>query len=114
MDTVNLTIQQGDTFALDVQWIDDTTGQPVDLTGATARMQLRSYYASPAVVLDLAVGTGITIDAAEGRFTIVASATQTAGLSAQSGVYDLEVTFASNVVKKVIRGTFTVDPEVTR
>lgn len=114
MDTVNLTIQQGDTFVLAVRWIDDVTGQPVDLTGATARMQLRSYYTSPAVVLDLASGTGITIDALEGRLTIVVSAVQTAALQAQSGVYDLEVTFPSNVVKKAMRGTYTVDPEVTR
>lgn len=114
MDTVNITIQQGDTYALDVQWIDDTTGQPVDLTDASARMQLRTYYSSPGVVLDLSTGTGITIDALTGRLTIVVPATQTAGLAAQSGVYDLEVTFASGVVKKVIRGTYTVDPEVTR
>lgn len=114
MDTVNITIQQGDTYALDVQWIDDVTGQPVDLTGATARMQLRSYYSDPVAVLSLSVGGGITIDNLTGRLTILVSATQTAALQAQSGVYDLEVTFPSNVVKKVMRGTYTVDPEVTR
>lgn len=108
-----LTIQQGDTYALDILWTDDVTQQPVDLTGASARMQMRSFYSSPAVVQELTVGAGITIDPA-GRITLLLSAVQTAALEAASGVYDLEVTFLSGVVKKVIQGRYTVNPEVTR
>jgi hypothetical protein len=112
MDTI-LRIQQGDTWSLEIAWTDDE-GLPVDLTGATAKMQMRPSAGSEVLVLELSSANGrIVVDPA-GKINLLVSAEDTALLPAKSGVYDLEVTRTSGVVKKLIRGSYLVTPEVTR
>jgi len=112
METL-LRIQQGDTWALQIVWTNDD-GSPVDMTGATAKMQLRTSVTSSTVVLELSSENGrITIGQA-GRLDLQIAADDTAAMPTASGVYDLEVKFASGVVKKIIRGSYLVTPEVTR
>lgn len=111
METL-LRFQQGDTWAREIEWTNDDD-TPVDLTGATARMQLRSSVNSPQVVLELTSEDGIAVDPA-GKLTIQVAAPMTALMPAGLGVYDLEVSFPSEVVQTVIRGSYIVTPEVTR
>lgn len=111
-----LRIQQGDTWAREIIWTDENN-QPVNLTGAQARMQMRAHYGAVDVLLDLSsdpdIG-GITLDPA-GKINLLIDAEDTAALAAglSLGVYDLKITFAGGVVKKLIWGNFLVMPEVT-
>jgi hypothetical protein len=92
----------------------NSTGDPINLTNYTARMQARPSYESPTTVLNLANGTGITLGGTAGTINLLVAATTTATIGAAQYVYDLEIASASNEVTRVIEGTLQVTPEVTR
>jgi hypothetical protein len=89
-----------------------------DLTGCTARMQIREVYASPTPLLDLTSdpAAGITIDGPAGTITVEISAAQTAALAGvhRGGVYDLELESPDGTVERLLKGDVLIDPEVTR
>lgn len=113
--TLNMTCWQGASFDYTLTWkLNDV---PVNLTGYSARMQVRESYDSTAVILSLANGSGITLGGTAGTILLAAAATATAALDATPTgqyVYDLELVSGSNIVTRLVQGTFVVDPEVTR
>ncbi len=113
-NTFNITINQGATFELTITW-KDSAGTAINLTGYTARMQVRETYSSTSTIVSLTSGSGITLGGAAGTIAILISATTTAALTAPfSGVYDLELVSAGGVVTRLLQGAATVSPEVTR
>lgn len=85
-----------------------------DLTGYTARMEVRKYVDSATTIIVLATGTErLTLGGVDGTIQMLIRAEDTAVLSS-SGVYDLEITAPNNEVDRIIEGTFTVSKEVTR
>ena len=113
-NSFDLTINQGATFELTVTW-KDSAGTAINLTGYSARMQVRETYSSSTSIVSLTSGAGITLGGAAGTIAIVVSATTTAALTAPfSGVYDLELVSAGGVVTRLLQGAATVSPEVTR
>jgi hypothetical protein len=112
-NSFDLTINQGETFNLTVTWT-DSAGSPINLTGYTARLQVRETYSSTATVVSLTSGAGITLGGAAGTIAIVIAASTTAALTAPfSGVYDLELV-NSSVVTRLLQGVAVVTPEVSR
>ena len=110
----DITINQGATFELTITW-KDSAGTAINLTGYSARMQVRETYSSTTSVVSLTNGSGITLGGSAGTIAIVISATTTAALTAPfSGVYDLELVSAGGVVTRLLQGAATVSPEVTR
>lgn len=110
----DITINQGATFELTITW-KDSAGTAINLTGYTARMQVRETYSSSSTIISLTNGAGITLGGAAGTVAILISATTTAALTAPfSGVYDLELVSAGGVVTRLLQGAATVSPEVTR
>jgi hypothetical protein len=113
--TVNLTIQQGTTWSQSIQWKTGDPATAVNLTGYTARMQLRPVVTSGTVALSLtSPSSGIAITAATGTFTLSATATTTAAITAGRYVYDLEAVSSGGQVTRVCEGVVTVSAEVTR
>lgn len=108
---LDLVCYQGATFDYTLTW--KTAGTPVDLTGYSARMQVRETYTSSSAVLSFTNGTGITLGGTAGTILIATNAGTTAGLLAGQYVYDLEMVSGTNVTR-LVQGKFTVDPEVTR
>lgn len=109
---LDIEIEQGATFNLTFLY-EDGVGQPIDLTGMTARMQLRRQYSSSEFILNLTTENGgITIEALTGTITIFISAPDTAVLTG-SGVYDLELINGS-IVNRILSGSFIICPEVSR
>lgn len=87
---------------------------PVDLTGYTARMQIRPTLDSSTVIQELTTANGgILIDNTYKTITIVMTATQTAGYTFNSAVYSLEMVTGSEVYV-FCTGTLTLVKEVTR
>jgi hypothetical protein len=85
---------------------------PVDLAGATARMQIRAQIGG-AVLLELTTPNGGLVITGPGTITRTISAAQTAALTWTDGVYDLEVEYADGTVQRYLQGAVTVSREVT-
>jgi uncharacterized protein involved in outer membrane biogenesis len=108
-------IEQGATWARQFVWR-DSTGTPVNLTGYTARMQLRaSAAATGAPLAELTTEDGtIVLGAGTGTVDLLVPAETTAGWTFTTGAYDLELEAADGTVTRLIKGRFKVSPEVTR
>lgn len=112
---LKLGIEQGATFDKTVTWKTGDPLAPVDLTGATARMQIRAKIESPDVLEELTTTNGgIVLGDATGDVTIFIEATATAAYTWRTGVYDLEIEFTNGTVKRLLSGSVSVSPEVTR
>jgi len=105
----NIVADQAATYELAVTWL-DPNGNPVDLTHYTPAMQVRLGYNEPSVAATASiVNGGVT-----GVLTVTIDATQMAALRApQTYVYDLRVQTGPTVYR-LIEGTFTTVPAVTR
>ncbi len=118
---LNLVVQQGDTYTMQLTWTNpptgtQTTGTPVDLTGCTANMQVRQNYGEP-VILALSSsqlttnGSGLSLGGTAGTITINITPADTQTL--QSGLYDIEVEFPNGSIQTPVGGSLTVNPGVT-
>lgn len=108
-------IVQGATLRDTVTWKVGEPSAPVDLTGATARMQVRDKLSSPAVLLELTSDNGgIVLGGAAGTVTLYMDDAATAAITWSAGVYDLEVVLAGGDVRRLLAGAAVVLPEVTR
>lgn len=120
----NITIEQGTTFYRLIDVMEPTVLDPdvyeaFNLTGYTARMQIRRTVESTTPMLSLTSptvsGNGITVmDGANNAISINITDTMTSSLTS-SGVYDLEIIKTSTgAVSRLLRGTITLSLEVTR
>lgn len=107
------TIEKGATYRHKLVW-NDTLGAPIDLTGATAKMQVRTTVTSPDTLLELSTeNSRILITALTGTIELVITATDTAALEGRGGAYDLEVS-QGGVITRLIEGRVVFKDEVTR
>jgi hypothetical protein len=109
---LNLTCKQGSTFTRRLTY--KINNVIVNLTGYTARMQVRPDHASQNLILNLSVGNGITIDGEHGTVSITVTASTTASIPASTYVYDIELIAPDTTVQRILEGKFIVTPEVTR
>lgn len=110
----NLTIMQGETFIARFTWL-DASEEAIDLTGYTARMQVRHSYADIDIydpLVDITDEDAIALDNA-GNIVITLADDVTEGIKAGDYVYDLELNLGG-VVTKLLTGKVNVIPEVTR
>jgi hypothetical protein len=111
--TYNITIEQGATFRLSITWKAD--GVAVDITGYTARMQVRHRYSSTDTLLSLTSAAGdIVLGGSAGTIVVTASATATAAITERAAFYDLELVSGSGVVTRLLQGAVSITPEVTK
>jgi hypothetical protein len=96
----------------------DASNAPIDLTGKNARMQFRENIFSDTPFLTLTTENGgITLGGTNGTLAWTISATASAALTAQIGVWDLEIITGSGAGSRVDRylgGKVFLSPEVTR
>jgi len=122
-----LAIDQGETLRLSVVYATpavepETEPTPIDLSGATARMQVREKYGSPVLAEITTENGGLTINGPTGEIELFLTDVQTDAIGVKDGlasprlsaVFDLEVTFPSGDVKRVLEGPITIDPNITR
>ena len=111
----NLVIEQGATFSFNILWTESDGSTPVDLTNYTAEMDIRATYDDPATIIQLDTTNGrITLGGTAGTIQLNISATDTAALSFDSAVYDLELTAPDGTVTRLMEGGVSFSPEVTR
>jgi hypothetical protein len=88
---------------------------PVDLTGYTARMDIRQTLTATTTLLSLTTGNGrIAIDTANYVITLDLTAAETEALTFSSAVYSLEMVGPSSDVTQLLYGSVKLDKEVTR
>lgn len=109
----DIVIEKGATWNPVITW-KDSAGAAINLTGYSARLQIREKVTSSSALVSLTSSSGITLGGAAGTITPLISSTDTAALSFTTGVYDLELISGSGVVYRVLQGKVTVSPEVTR
>lgn len=110
----NLTIIKGDTVDILATW--KSGGVPVNLTGYTAKMEIRARHgAADPALLTLTHLDGITLGGALGTVRIQRSAAQTAAFTFAGGVYDLKLIAAADPpgTKTLLKGKVVVEPRVT-
>lgn len=112
---VKLTIYQGATFRWSATLKSGSPAVVTDLTGYTARMQVRADITSAEALLDLTTENGgIVLGDAAGTIDLFVSAADTTAIDWTDGVYDLELIAPNGDVIRRIYGTVSVSPEVTR
>ncbi len=114
----DITIEQGAQFVLPLTWTtrnaDGTPGDPVDLTGYTAKMQIRDAEGTVLVDLSTDDGGGIVIDGPNGKVTITIDADMTTPLCFDDAAYDLKLINTDGVPSRLVKGTVTFSPQVTQ
>lgn len=90
--------------------------QPVDLTGYSARMQIKNKLTDTTNILSLTsdLNGGIVIDNATKTISVTMTAVQTTALTFKNAVYSLEMVSPGGVVTEILNGKLTLDKEVTR
>jgi hypothetical protein len=106
-------IDQGADWFFNVTY-EQPAGTPVNITGYTAALQLRSLPQSATAVLSLTTGSGITITGAAGLVAVHATAVQTGAIVAGDYYYDLEITSPQGIVTRLVQGQAILNPQVTR
>lgn len=113
---VDLTCDQGATFVKHFAYL-DAAGQPINLTGFTASMQVRHRYADADFeaepLVSLTSNAGIQLGGATGTIAVTIEASLSEAIPRGEHRYDLELVNGTTVTR-LLQGTFTVDPEVTR
>jgi hypothetical protein len=111
----NVEIDQGADWFLNVTY-EQPAGTPVNITGSTGALQLRSLPQSADAALTLTTENGgITITGASGLVAVHATANQTRAIDEGVYYYDLEITATNTgVVTRLVQGQADVSAEVTR
>lgn len=122
--TLNISIDQGadwkDTLVLYQPAPVNTpieSMEVMNLTGYTARMQIRASHMNETVLADLtSVNGGLTITPLMGKIDrhLTAAKTQTIVLTNTPAVYDLELVASNGEVTRLVQGSVFISPEVTR
>lgn len=112
--TYNIVTDQGATFSRTLIW-KDSAGDPVPMSGYTARMQVRiDYFSTGSPILELTTANGrIALASSTGEITLSVAASDMTAVAAGEYVYDLELVSGS-IVTRLVQGNFTIRPEVTR
>jgi hypothetical protein len=109
----DLKVYQGAKLDKTFTW-KDSGGSPIDITGYTARAQIRDRVGG-AVILNMTSGTGeIVLGDAAGTIQLLVLSAVTAALKPVDGVWDLELVTAGGEVTRLLEGKGNVFAEVTR
>jgi hypothetical protein len=111
---INLQIPQGATYVHTFTY-EDATGVVIDITGYTARCQLRAVVTSASNFHEATTENGgIALGGVAGTVILTITAADTAAFTVSKAVYDIELIAPNNTVERVVKGSIRIDPEVTR
>jgi hypothetical protein len=107
MESVNFQIIQGDSFVLAVVY-KDAALIPIDLAGYTAEFQVKDTPGGKVVCATAITGSGIVIDAPNGKVTVTLTPAQTKNFTVPRAAYQLQLN--SGTIKTTIaNGWFEVE-----
>jgi hypothetical protein len=104
----NIIIDQGTDFVATID-LETPSSTPYNLVGYTVAAQMRKNYSSSSATTFTSSHNG-----ANGQITIALDKNQTMVLEPGRYLYDIEITSQGGTVMRVIEGTATVTPGMTR
>lgn len=131
--TFNFTLKQGADLTVSMTWLNDA-GAPMNLTGYSMKLEIRSYTGSPTALLTLSsannTGSYIALGGTAGTISLVFAHADTAGLlpvglpapgspiitgprTYALGVYDLQFTDPTGDIGYLLEGSVSLDAQVT-
>lgn len=117
--TYNFTVTEGADFNVMLTWTAGSPAAPVNLTGWSAHMQIRSgpyMDSSGSIIADLSSPSdGIVLGGTAGTINLVIAAADTTGwgLGQSAAFYDLKMTNPSGNVTRLLQGSVLVSQAVT-
>jgi len=114
--SIDITIYQGETFDRTFTYNTGTLASytPVDLTGYTARMQIRERLEDSTTIAELTTeNSKIVLGGVAGTIQLLLTDTETSAITT-NGVYDLELISGGGVVTRLMQGKTILSKEVTR
>jgi hypothetical protein len=109
----NFEVDQNTTFSFIVEY-KDNNGLPIDLTGASAKLQVRDTKGGSKLAFTLtSPAGGITITPLLGKLTIKMTPTQTSKLFYPKSSYDIMITDSNTNKIKLLEGFLTLSRSVT-
>jgi len=109
----NFEVDQNATFSFIVEY-KDNNGNAIDLTGASAKMQVRDTKGGAKLAVTLTSPSGgIVLDAPNGKLTIKLTPTQTNKLFYPKSSYDIMVIDSNANKIKLLEGFMTLNRSVT-
>lgn len=113
----NSVCEQGATFARQLLWEKETSPDvwtPVDLTGYTAKMEVRKDIGTAVIITLSTSNSRVTLGGVVGTIDLLISASDTNSLPIGAYKYDLELTSPSGFVTRFIEGRFEVVGQITQ
>lgn len=111
---VNLKVSRGATFRHRFVWQDDKS-RPINLTGYTAKLQIREQPISPEFEAELTTENGgIVLGGRLGTISLYLSSANTESLTSTKMVYDLKLRATNGDDIRLVQGQIVVSQEVTR
>jgi len=109
----NFEVDQNTTFTFVIEY-KDSNDDPINLTGASAKLQVRDTKGGSKLAFTLTSPSGgITIDPTLGKLTCKMTPTQTNKLFYPKSSYDLMITDANSNKTKLVEGFLTLSRSVT-
>ena len=96
----DIVIEEGATFDITFTYL-DKDGVAIDVTGYSAKMDIKESVGGTVIDDLTSTGSEITVGTTDGTFQIVITATNTDAYDFDWGVYDLEITTGSTVIRLV-------------
>lgn len=109
---LNLIIEQGATFDEVLTW-KDANDDPINLTNYTARMSIKDDYDGAELLSLTTANQRLVLGGAAGTITFNVSATDTAALTFDEAIYDLELEDSGGVVERLVEGNVKLNRNVT-
>jgi hypothetical protein len=113
LESKNFEVEQNTTFSFQVQYLNENDA-PINLTGASAKMQVRDTQGGSKIACTLTSPSGgITIDGVNGLLTIKMTPTQTNKLFYPKSSYDIMIVDSNSNRIKILKGYITLSRSVT-
>jgi hypothetical protein len=112
-DQYNITAEQGSDLSF-VLTYRTAAAALVNLTGYTAKMQVRKNASASAAYISLTETSGITLGGAAGTVTLLIDSATLQGVQPGSYVYDLILNSNTGLEQKLITGTFDIAGAISR
>lgn len=107
--TNNLYIDQGSDYN-SIVTVTSASGAPLNLSGFTVKSQMRKSYSS-STAYNFAASV---YEAALGQIKLSLTSTQSETIPAGRWLYDVEITSAEGVKKRVVEGIVVITPQITQ
>lgn len=106
---LNLEIEEGTDYNLQITYTEPSTGLPIDLTGYTAAIYVDRNISDTGTLVTLSTTNGlISITSVDGVITVTIPGSTTMGFGQFIGFYNLYITSPTNELIKLAKGFFTV------